>query len=220
MSARPTPIDEALYEYLLSVSLREPDVMRRLRQQTQLLPEANMQIAPDQAQFMQMLVHLLGASQTIEVGVFTGYSALAVALALPETGRMVACEIEEKWPRIGQPYWKEAGVADKIDLRIAPARDTLTALLDEGGANSYDFAFIDADKEQYITYYELCLQLVRPGGLIAIDNTLWDGKVARPDNREPETEAIRNLNKHLLEDDRIELCLLTIADGLTLARKQ
>lgn len=219
MSARPTPINETLYEYLLSVSLREPDVMRRLRQQTQHLPEANMQIAPDQAQFMQMLVRLLGANQTIEVGVFTGYSALAVALALPDTGHMVACELEEKWPRIGQPYWEEAGVAHKIDLRIAPARDTLTALLDEGRANAYDFAFIDADKEQYIAYYELCLQLVRPGGLIAIDNTLWDGKVALPDNREPETEAIRSLNKHLLDDDRIELCLLTVADGLTLARK-
>ncbi len=219
MSARPTPIDDALYQYLLSVSLREPDVMRRLREETQRLPEANMQIAPDQAQFMQLLVHLLSASRTIEVGVFTGYSTLAVALALPDDGRIVACDIEEKWPRIGRPYWKEAGVADKIDLRIAPARETLTALLDEEGPNSYDFAFIDADKENYIAYYELCLQLVRPGGLIAIDNTLWDGKVADPDNHEPETEAIRSLNSHLHDDDRIELCLLTVADGLTLARK-
>ncbi len=219
MSLRPTPIHDALYEYLLSVSLREPPPMQRLREKTQSLPEANMQIAPDQAQFMQLLIHLLGATQTIEVGVFTGYSTLAVALALPQTGHVVACEIEEKWPRVGLPYWQEAGVTDKIDLRIAPARDTLTSLIDQGHTNRYDFAFIDADKENYITYYELCLQLIRPGGLIAIDNTLWDGKVVDPHNQESETEAIRNFNAHLHKDDRVELSLLTLADGLTLARK-
>ena len=179
-----------------------------------------MQIGPDQGQFMALLVELMGARNTLEVGTFTGYSALAMALALPNDGRLVACDVSEEWTAIGRPYWEEAGVADKIDLRLAPALETLDALLAEGLAGTFDFAFIDADKEGYEAYFERALELIRPGGLIALDNTLWEGKVLDPQVTDVNTEAIRRINTKLARDERVTLSLLPIGDGLTLARKR
>jgi predicted O-methyltransferase YrrM len=220
MSNRSIGLEPRLYEYLLSASLREHPLLARLRAETASHPKVNMQIAPEQGQFMALLVKLAGAQRCIEVGVFTGYSSLAVALALPATGRIVACDVSEEYTQVARRYWSEAGVADRIDLRIAPALETLDALLAEGGAGSYDFAFIDADKGAYAAYYERLLELLRPGGLIAVDNTLWDGDVADPANREPDTEAIRAFNAMLRDDQRIDLSLVPIGDGLTLARKR
>jgi predicted O-methyltransferase YrrM len=220
MSNRSIGLEPRLYEYLLSASLREHPLLARLRAETASHPKVNMQIAPEQGQFMALLVKLAGAQRCIEVGVFTGYSSLAVALALPVTGRIVACDVSEEYTQVARRYWSEAGVADRIDLRIAPALETLDALLAEGGAGSYDFAFIDADKGAYAAYYERLLELLRPGGLIAVDNTLWDGDVADPANREPDTEAIRAFNVMLRDDQRIDLSLVPIGDGLTLARKK
>jgi caffeoyl-CoA O-methyltransferase len=220
MTRRPIPLDDALYRYVLDVSVREPDVMRRLREETAGLPKANMQIGPDQGQFMALLVELLGAEQTIEVGTFTGYSALAVARPLPDHGRLIACDVSEEWTAIARRYWKEAGQDHKIDLRLGPAVDTLDELLADGRAGTFDFAFIDADKESYGAYFERCLALVRQGGLIAVDNTLWDGKVADPAVTDDDTEAIRAFNRRLADDDRVSLSLVPIGDGLTLARKR
>jgi caffeoyl-CoA O-methyltransferase len=180
---------------------------------------ARMQITPEQGQFMQMLVLLLGAIKTLEVGVFTGYSSLAVALAMPDHGRVIACDIDEEWTGIAQKYWKEAGVAQKIDLRIAPALKTLDTLLAEGEQATFDFAFIDADKANYDKYYERALKLLRSGGLIAVDNVLWHGRVVDPSVNDEDTMAIRKLNEKLYADDRVDLSMLPIGDGLTLARK-
>ena len=179
-----------------------------------------MQIGPEQGQFMALLVELMGARKTLEVGTFTGYSALAVALALPEVGRLVACDISEEWTAMGRRYWEEAGVAHKIDLRLAPALETLDELLTEGSAGTFDFAFIDADKEGYDAYYERSLKLIRTGGLIAFDNTLWEGKVVDPTATDVDTEAIRAINTKLAGDERVTLSLLPVGDGLTLARKR
>ena len=220
MSNRSIGLEPALYEYLLHASLCEPPVLAQLRAETAAHPKVNMQIAPEQGQFMALLARLMGATRCIEVGVFTGYSSLAVALALPPDGRIVACDISEEYTAVAWRYWAEAGVAAQIDLRIAPALQTLDALLEEGGAGNYDFAFIDADKEAYLEYYERLLVLVRPGGLIAVDNTLWDGDVADPRNQEPDTVAIRAFNERLRDDPRIDLSLVPIGDGLTLARKR
>jgi len=220
MSNRTIGLEPALYEYLLHASLREPPVLARLRAETAAHPKVNMQIAPEQGQFMALLARLMGATRCIEVGVFTGYSSLALALALPPAGRIVACDISEEYTAVARRYWVEAGVAAQIDLHIAPALQTLDALLDEGGAGTYDFAFIDADKEAYPEYYERLLVLVRPGGLITVDNTLWDGDVADPRNQEPDTVAIRAFNERLRDDRRIDLSLVPIGDGLTLARKR
>lgn len=220
MSKTSTPIDETLEQYIRDISLREHPVLDELRQVTAELEESNMQIAPEQGQFMAMLVRLIGARRTIEVGVFTGYSALAVALALPDDGSVVACDVSEEWTEIGRRHWRKAGVEHKIDLRIAPAVDTLDRLLADGQSESFDFAFIDADKPNYAEYYERCLRLVRAGGLIAIDNVLWDGEVVNHDNMDPETEAIRAMNKLLEHDERVDISLVPIADGLTLARKR
>lgn len=220
MSKTSTPIDETLEQYIRDISLREHPVLNELRQVTAELEESNMQIAPEQGQFMAMLVRLIGARRTIEVGVFTGYSALAVALALPDDGSVVACDVSEEWTEIGRRHWRKAGVEHKIDLRIAPAVDTLDRLLADGQSESFDFAFIDADKPNYAEYYERCLRLVRAGGLIAIDNVLWDGEVVNHDNMDPETEAIRAMNKLLQHDERVDISLVPIADGLTLARKR
>ncbi len=220
MSKTSTPIDETLEQYIRDISLREHPVLDELRQVTAELEESNMQIAPEQGQFMAMLVRLIGARRTIEVGVFTGYSALAVALALPDDGSVVACDVSEEWTEIGRRHWRKAGVEHKIDLRIAPAVDTLDRLLADGQSESFDFAFIDADKPNYAEYYERCLRLVRAGGLIAIDNVLWDGEVVNHDNMDPETEAIRAMNKLLQHDERVDISLVPIADGLTLARKR
>ena len=220
MSNRSIGLNPALYEYLLSVSLREHPVLARLRAETAAHPQVNMQIAPEQGQFMAFLARLIGASRCIEVGVFTGYSSLAVALALPPEGRLIACDISEDYTAVARRYWDQSGVAGKIDLRIAPGVETLDALLDGGGAGTFDFGFIDADKQGYPDYYERLLALLRPGGLIAVDNTLWDGDVANAANTEPDTVAIRAFNDALHGDERIDLSLVPIGDGLTLARKR
>ena len=220
MTRQTNHLSPELYAYLLEVSLREPLVMRRLRKETASLEKANMQISPEQGQFMALLVELMGARNALEVGTFTGYSVLAVALALPEDGRLVACDVSEEWTAIGQRYWEEAGVAHKIDLRLAPALETLDALLAEGRAETFDFAFIDADKEGYDAYYERALELIRSGGLIALDNTLWEGKVVDPAAKDVDTNAIRAINRKLAEDKRVTQSLLPVGDGLTLARKR
>ncbi|HEX9771908.1 MAG TPA: class I SAM-dependent methyltransferase [Steroidobacteraceae bacterium] len=220
MSNRTISLTDSLYDYLLSVSLREPEVLRELRTETATDPEVQMQIAPEQGQFMALLVRLIGARRCLELGVFTGYSSLATALALPADGRIVACDVSERWTAIARRYWQRAGVDHKIDLRLAPALVTLDALLAADGAGTFDFAFIDADKENYVAYYERVYALLRTGGLIAIDNTLWSGRVADPGERDPETSALRRLNEQLLHDRRIDLSLLPIADGLSLVRKR
>jgi predicted O-methyltransferase YrrM len=209
-----------LYTYLQSVSLREPESLRQLRQETAGHPMARMQIAPEQGQFMALLVQLMRAEKTLEIGVFTGYSALAIALALPPTGKVVACEVSQEYGAIARRHWERAGVAHKIDLRIAPALETLEALLAAGAANTFDFAFIDADKGNYDGYYERALQLVRPGGLIAVDNVLWGSKVAEPAVQDNQTRAIRALNEKLHQDTRVNFSLVPIADGLALALKR
>ncbi|HEY9710792.1 MAG TPA: class I SAM-dependent methyltransferase [Oculatellaceae cyanobacterium] len=220
MSKKTLSFDDRLYDYFLSVSLREPDILRQLREETASFPGAAMQIAPEQGQFMALLIQLLGATKTIEVGVFTGYSSLCVALALPPNGKIVACDVSEESTSVARRYWEAAGVADKIDFRLAPALETLDQLLVDGQAETFDFAFIDADKGNYEGYYERSLQLIRPGGLIAIDNVLWSGDVAKPEVQDKQTEAIRALNKKLHHDERVTLSLVPIADGLTLALKR
>lgn len=220
MSRRTENLTDELYEYLLRVSLREPEILRRLREETGALDNAVMQISPEQGQLMALLVELMGARHTLEVGTFTGYSALVVALALPADGRVVACDVSEEWTAVARRYWEEAGVAHKIDLRMGPAVDTLEDLLGEGHRDDFDFAFIDADKASYDAYYEMALELVRPGGLIAIDNTLWHGKVVDASVTDEDTEAIRRLNQKLLTDERVTLSLVPIGDGLTLARRR
>jgi predicted O-methyltransferase YrrM len=219
MSSKPTPLTDALYDYLLAHSLRETDVQRELREKTASMPHGGMQISPDQGQFMALIARLMGARRTLEVGVFTGYSSLSVALALPDDGRIVACDVSAEWTAIARGYWKKAGVEKKIDLKLAPATETLDKLLDGGGAGAYDFAFIDADKGNYPAYYERCLKLVRVGGLIAVDNTLWNGWVADPVHQEADTRSIREFNERLHDDRRIALSLVAIGDGLTLALK-
>ena len=219
MSNRSLILDDTLYDYLLAHSLREHPEQIALREATRSHPRAGMQISPEQGQFMALLVKLLGARHTIEIGVFTGYSALSVALALPDDGRILACDISDEYTSVGRPYWKRAGVAHKIDLRLAPALRTLDAELEAGASGRYDFAFIDADKTGYADYYERCLQLLRRGGLIAIDNVLWSGAVARP-ARDDDTRALQALNQRLHDDERIDLSMLPVGDGLTLARKR
>lgn len=220
MSNRSIELDDRIHAYLMAVSLREDAVARKLRETTAAMPEHNMQIAPEQGQFMAMLVKLLGARRCIEVGVFTGYSSLLVAAALPSDGQIVACDISEDYTRIARSFWEEAGVAERIDLRLGPAMRTLEDLLVDEGPGSFDFAFIDADKSGYQGYYEACLRLLRPGGVVAIDNTLWHGTVADPAITDRDTEAIRALNRSLHADERIDLSLLPIGDGLTLCRKR
>ena len=220
MSNRSLGLDERLYDYLLGASLREPDILRRLREETAGMPLAVMQIAPEQGQFMALLVELTGARRTLELGVFTGYSSLVVALALPADGHITACDVSEEFTAVARRYWAEAGVADKIDLRLAPALETLDKLLADGQAGTYDFAFIDALKTEYADYFERVIELLRPGGLAAIDNVLWDGRVADPDDTDEDTVAIRAFNEKLLGDQRVSLSLLPLADGLTLARKR
>ncbi|HEY6122531.1 MAG TPA: class I SAM-dependent methyltransferase [Pyrinomonadaceae bacterium] len=211
--------DERSYKYVVNTSVREPEVARRLREETQQLANAQMQIGPDQGQFMQLLVQLLRAKKTIEVGVFTGYSSLWVALGLPSDGQIIACDISEEYTSVARRYWKEAGIDNKIDLRIGPALGTLNELTkDQSG--TFDFAFIDADKTNYDNYYERSLQLLRKGGLIAIDNTIWSGKVADLAEQDSDTVAIRKLNEKLFQDERVTLSMLTVGDGLTLAVKR
>jgi predicted O-methyltransferase YrrM len=218
VSNRTLQLDDRTYEYLLAHSLREDPRLAALRAETASHPKVNMQIAPEQGQFMQMLARLCGARRAIEVGVFTGYSSLAMMLAMPGDARLLALDVSEEYTAVARRHWQAAGVAERIELVIAPARDTLDRRLAQGEAGRYDFAFIDADKTGYLAYYERLLKLLRPGGLILVDNTLWDGEVANPDNRNPETEALRAFNDALHRDPRIDLALLPVGDGLTLAR--
>ncbi len=220
MSNKTLDLSDRLYDYILSVSLREPEILKQLRAETAEHPMSQMQIAPEQGQFMALLIQLMNAAKTLEIGVFTGYSSLAVALALPPDGRIVACDISDDYTAIARRYWALAGVAEKIDLRIAPALETLDHLLASGHAGTFDFAFIDADKSNYVHYYERSLQLLRPGGLIAIDNVLWSGRVADSNESDTRTTAIRAINQRLHQDERVTLSLVPIADGLTLALKQ
>ena len=221
MSNKTITVDDGLYEYILKVSLREPAILRRLREETAAMPEHNMQISPEQGQFMAMLVRLMGAHRCLEIGTFTGYSSLAVALALDEDGTLLALDSSDEYTAVARRYWEEAGVADRIELRLGPAVETLDKMLDaDDQRHTYDFVFIDADKTNYDNYYERCLQLVRSGGLIAFDNTLQDGAVVDPSNHDENVVAIRELNEKLYADERIELSLLPIADGLTLCRRK
>lgn len=211
---------EALYGYLLKTTLREPELLRRLRQETAALPSGGMQISPEQGQLMSLLVELIGARRCLEVGVFTGYSSTVVALALPPDGKLVACDVSEEWTQIARRYWREAGVEAKVELHVAPARETLDALLAQGQAGSFDFAFIDADKTGYDAYYERCLSLLRAGGLLAVDNTLWSGAVADDSDQRDATLAIRALNAKIAADARVSASLVPVGDGLYLARKR
>jgi predicted O-methyltransferase YrrM len=219
MPDRNFTLDKRLHQYIVEHSVREHPVQRELREATAGMKHAGMQISPEQGQFMALLVQMLGARRTIEIGVFTGYSALSVALALPADGKIVACDVSEEWTAIGRKHWEKAGVAAKIDLRLAPALDTLDKLIASGGAGQYDFAFIDADKGNYLGYYERCMTLVRRGGLITLDNTLWSGRVADPKENDEDTKAIRAVNDALHRDERIAVSLLPVGDGVTLALK-
>jgi predicted O-methyltransferase YrrM len=219
VSSQTLALTDTLYNYLVSVSVREPEVLKNLREETRHDPMARMQVSPEQGQFMALLVSLLGARKCLEIGTYTGYSALWVALALPADGKLIACDISEKWTTVARRHWRNAGVAHKVELRLAPALDTLRALLSGGEPESFDFAFIDADKTNYLAYYEAVLKLIRPRGLIAVDNVLWDGQVADPRINDETTLAIRHFNQRLFEDPRIRLSLLPLGDGLTLAQK-
>ena len=208
------------YVEALATATRETDIERRLRAETARLAQGGMQIGPDQAALFALLVRAIGARRALEIGTFTGYSALAVAAALPEDGRLVCCDTSDEWTQIARRYWREAGVADRIDLRLGPAADTLAALAQDPGPDTFDFAFVDADKPGYDTYYERCLMLVRRGGLIAFDNTLWSGAVADPARTDDNTEALRALNRKAHADPRVDACLLTVGDGVTLVRRR
>lgn len=212
-------LDASLYDYYQAITFREPEILKELRQATSQLPMANMQIAPEQGQFMALLVQLTGARKILEIGVFTGYSSLAMALALPPQGRVLGCEISAEYAAIARQFWQKAGVSEKIDVLLGPAVTSLEQLLANGEQESFDLAFIDANKSDYDQYYELSLQLVRPGGLILIDNVLWYGKVADETVQDKATQSIRNLNAKLHQDLRISLSLVPIGDGLTLALK-
>jgi len=220
MANRTIGISDELAAYVVEFGTREPAVLARLREETAAIPQHGMQIAPEEGAFLAMLVELIGARRCIEVGTFTGYSSTAVALALPEDGSLVCCDVSEEWTSLARKCWEEARVASKIDLRIAPAAETLDQLLADGQDATYDFAFVDADKTGYDGYYERLLRLLRPGGLIAFDNTLWGGRVLDADAKDEDTRAIRALNAKLAEDERISLCLLPLADGVTLARRR
>ena len=219
MSNKNLTISDELHCYILHHGVRESELQRRLREETATLSGAGMQIAPEQGQFMRLLIHLINARDALEIGVFTGYSSLAVALALPPDGRLVACDVDPKATTVARRYWEAAGVADKIDLRIGPALETLAALRRENEGGTFDFAFIDADKGNYERYFQECLELVRPGGLIMVDNVLWSGRVADKADNEKNTRAIRAFNSRIADDDRVELVILPVADGITLARK-
>lgn len=220
MSRRTLGLTDRVYDYLLDASLREPSTFRRLRAVNATLPSGGMQISPEVGQFLALLIEMLGARRAIEIGTFTGYSALWVAAALPRGGRLVACDISREYTDIAKRFWRRAKLAHKIDLRLGPALDTLDHLLDEGQAGLFDFAFIDADKENYDGYYERCLALLRPGGIVAFDNMLWGGSVADPSRDTPEIRALRRVARKLHKDKRVSISLLPIGDGLLLAHKR
>ena len=219
MSRVHTPITDAMADYVRSVSVREPEALRRERLATDDHPRASMQTGPEQGQFLNLLARIVGAKKTLEVGVFFGYSAAWVALALPPDGKIIACDISEEFTKKARDTWRDAGVADKIDLRIGPALGTLDALIAGGEAGTFDFAFIDADKSNYANYYERALTLVRKGGLIVIDNVLWHGDVVNESDQSKDTEAIRAFNRMVLGDTRVAMSLVTLGDGLTVACK-
>ena len=219
MSRNHTIITDALAQYIRDVTLREPEALCRLRESTANRPDASLQIAPEQGQFLNFLVRLMGARRAIEVGVFMGYSSSWIALAMPPEGRIVACDVSEEYTGMARRTWREAGVEEKIELRIAPALETLDALIAAGQSGTFDFIFLDADKENYLNYFERALELLRPGGLIAADNTLRSGKPIDPSYTDPATEAIRAFNRALKSDSRIALTMATMGDGLTLACK-
>ncbi len=220
MSRRTTPLTAPLYSYYQEVGFRESDTHRRLREETAKLELADMQISPEQGQFMTVLVRAMGVRRAIEVGTFTGYSTLCIALGLPEDGRVIALDIDEEWPSFGRRYWAEAGVSDRVEFRPGPASDSLARLLAEGAEGSIDFVFIDADKRELEDYYEKSLRLLRPGGLIAVDNTLWAGRVADPENHDDDTMSIRGFNATVIDDHRVEMSLVPIGDGVTLLYKK
>jgi predicted O-methyltransferase YrrM len=221
MSDRSIGLSEALHQYLLANSVREPEILASLRQETDRHPLSNMQISPEQGQLMGLLVQLIGAKKCLEIGVFTGYSSLSVALNLPDDGRIVACDVSDEFTSIARKHWQAAGVSEKIDLQIAPALDTLDRLLANGEAGTFDFAFIDADKNNYAAYYDRCFQLVRQGGLILVDNVLWYGRVIDPAmDADKRTQAIKQINQQIYHDDRVQISLIPIGDGLTIARKK
>ncbi|PZS28738.1 MAG: SAM-dependent methyltransferase [Pseudonocardiales bacterium] len=220
MSRQSMGLPDDLHSYLLSVGVREPDVLRRLREHTAALPQHDMQIAPEQGAFMGLLAELTGARRCLELGTFTGYSALAVALALPPDGHILCCDVSAEWTSVGRSYWAEAGVADRIELRLAPALDTLDALLADGAQDSFDYAFVDADKVNYPAYHERLMRLVRPGGVMLWDNVLWSGRVIDPQADDSDTRGIREINRILAADERVSVAMLPIADGLTMARKR
>lgn len=220
MSHRAIAMSEALYDYLVTNSVREPDVLAKLRAETAPLPNSGMQIGPEQGQFMALLVELIGARRTLEIGVFTGYSSTAVALALPADGRIIACDVSEEYTSIARRYWQEAGVTHKIDLRLGPAVETLEDFIASGDSGSFDFAFIDADKEHLDQYYEQALALVRTGGLLVVDNVLWSGEVVNAESNDTAVLAIRALNAKAHRDPRVSVSLIPVGDGLLLARKR
>jgi predicted O-methyltransferase YrrM len=220
MTGRTVSLTDSLYDYLVAHSVREPPILARLRAATAVLPHATMQIGAEQGQFMALLVKLLAARRCLEVGTFTGYSSLAVALALPSDATILTCDIDAQTTAIARQFWREAGVAARIELRLQPALKTLGELLAAGGAGGFDFAFIDADKTGYRAYYDEILKLVRTGGLIAVDNTLWDGEVANPSAQDADTVALRAFNDYVHRDERVDLSLVPIGDGLTLLRKR
>jgi len=220
MANRTLNLNTKLYDYVLDVGLREPEILARLREATEQEEMSVMRSAPEQGQFMAMLLKLTGAKRVLEIGTYTGYATLWMALALPEDGGIVTCDVSERWTSVAHGFWKEAGVSERIRLELRPALETLDGMLAAGEQGSFDFAFIDADKVNYDAYYEACLKLVRPGGLICVDNVLWGGSVSDPDKQDESAEAIRAFNRKLRDDDRIELSMLPIADGLTLALKR
>ncbi len=221
MSDRSIGLSETLHQYLLDNSVREPEVLGNLRQETDRHPLSNMQISPEQGQLMGLLVQLIGAKKCLEIGVFTGYSSLSLALNLPDDGRIVACDVSDEFTSIARKYWQLAGVSEKIDLQIAPALDTLDRLIANGEAGTFDFAFIDADKNNYAAYYDRCFQLIRQGGLILVDNVLWYGRVIDPAmDADKRTQAIKQINQQIYHDDRVQISLIPIGDGLTIARKK
>lgn len=218
MANRTLEVTDGLHDYILR-HIREPKLLAELREETSRHPLANMQISPEQGQFLSFLVAATGVRRAIEVGTFTGYSALCVALALPADGKLIACDISEEYTTIARRYWAKAGMADRIDLRLAPAVETLDRLLEEGQSGSFDFGFIDADKSSYDSYYERVLALLRPGGVLVVDNVLWGGDVADPEKKDADTISIRALNKKIVSDSRVSMSLIPVADGLMLVRK-
>jgi caffeoyl-CoA O-methyltransferase len=220
LSNRTLAIDDRIYDYLCEVAIDESELLFQLRQETAKLEYAVMQISPEQGQFMSLLVKLIGAKRAIEVGTFTGYSSICVASAMPDDGELICCDISPQWTDIAEKYWARAKLENKINLFTQPAEQTLQTLIDDGQQSSFDFIFIDADKQNYIQYYEMALTLLRKGGLIAVDNTLWSGAVADPENDEPGTRAIRRFNQMVKEDTRVSKSLLPVGDGLTLILKE